>query len=142
MNSRSTVSREIARRLRGVERIASESFDVTAMEPALVDLLDYLRDAHAGHQVEAEQALNDVVERWPLGATEALEFTMRELRWDSVKTALEGKIRSDADFRERDEARRVLEAYASNWPGGEIYAWYRRSEPGRRYRGTRHTRSR
>lgn len=119
-------------RLQELERIFAElrrtdeaSFDVADLEPELIRLLALLREA--GPQSEAEAFMVDLVDEWPDGpVTEALEFTMRELRWEGVHAALLRLVASDTtDSRIRDQARRVLEAFEGEWPSGEIYAHYR-----------------
>ncbi len=50
---------------------------------------------------------------------------MRELQWPEVRAALEAHVASDSDFRTRDMAASVLQAYEDDWPGGEICRTYR-----------------
>ncbi|MGH9117857.1 MAG: hypothetical protein ACRD0A_08255 [Acidimicrobiales bacterium] len=63
-----------------------------------------------------------MIDAWPPGSVEALEFTMRMLRRDSIRTALEAHLTSDVDYRLKNPTRQVLEVYEPEWPGGVIYA--------------------
>lgn len=118
------VAAELRDRFERIEEIARQSFDVEDLEPDLRDLLAYLRTVGQAQQ-EAEAALIALLDSWPLGAVEILEFTMRSLRWETVRAALLTEINTDADFRAKDQARRVLEVYEPEWESGEIYASYR-----------------
>lgn len=118
------MSGELRRRLAELQQIADTSFDVGDLEPALRDLLAYLQSAETD-RVAAERELIGLIDDWPPGAIETLEFTMRELRWEAVRAALEAQLQSEADFRFKDQARQVLQVFEADWPGGEIYATYR-----------------
>ncbi len=50
---------------------------------------------------------------------------MRELRWPEVREAMVALDSPAQDWRARRAAQRVLEVYADEWPGGEIYDTYR-----------------
>jgi hypothetical protein len=116
------------------DRISEASFDVADLEPTLVRLREYLRAI--GPNSEAETFLVSVVNEWSVesgsGVVEALEFTMRELRWEGVRLALLRLSELGADFRVRDLARHALEVYEDDWPGGEVYSTYRSDQPQRR----------
>lgn len=62
-------------------------------------------------------------EPWPFGAEEALEFSMRQLQWPEMRSALED-MQQYASIRVRHNLSRVLEVYEPTWPGGEIYRTY------------------
>ena len=104
--------------------MATESFvGVNLIEHLLVDLVAFLKSGRVA-RAAASDALIGLIEPWP-GAPEVLEFTMRELRWPEVKSALEAHVASESDFRTRDLASNVLQVYEDDWPGGEIYRTYR-----------------
>jgi hypothetical protein len=124
-----SVRSEIRDRLDAISDAAERSPDIADLEPLLLDLLDYLSSVGASQQ-EAEATLIELLDTWPWGALEALEFTMRTLQWDAVRQALENQLNSDADFRLKDQARHVLEVFEREWPGGEVYATYRSDDSG------------
>ncbi len=92
-------------------------------EHLLVGLLEFLESGRIDRE-HAVETLGGLVGAWP-GAHEVLEFCMRKLRWPEIKELLVAHVAADADFRTRDLAASVLEAYEEEWPGGEIYRAYR-----------------
>lgn len=134
MSTSENVRRELASMFAELNRIGEASFDVADLEPTLVRLREYLRAI--GPKSEAETFLVSVVNEWSVesggGVVEALEFTMRELRWEGARLALLRLSELGADFRVRDLARHALEVYEDDWPGGEIYSTYRSDQPQRR----------
>lgn len=55
------------------------------------------------------------------GTIEILEFSMHHLRWPALQLALSQIVQSANDPRVSRAAERVLEAFESDWPGGDIY---------------------
>jgi hypothetical protein len=94
----------------------------------LESTLERLRRSAVTESVDRQFAvsrLGDLTQEWPPGAVEILEYVLRDARWPELETLLRD-VRSGAeDFRHRDLARWVLEVYAEDWPGGEIYRRYR-----------------
>lgn len=115
---------ELRSRLRELESVADASIDVEDLEPQLESLLSWLTESNIDRQA-AEQVLIEQASTWPLGSVEATEFTMRELQWPAVRGALLRQLDSEADFRIKDQSRRVLEVYEPTWTSGEIYSRYR-----------------
>ncbi len=50
---------------------------------------------------------------------------MRELRWPEIQEAMVALDSPTQDWRVQRAAQRVLEVYADEWPGGDIYETYR-----------------
>ena len=121
-------TRDLRGLLDSIAKVEAASFDVADLEPLLVELLALL-SSPATDRTAAEQILVEQVGPWPPGSVEALEFTMRTLRWPAVQQALLAHVDSDDDFRLRDQSRRVLEVFDPIWDGGGIYAYYRAAEP-------------
>jgi hypothetical protein len=97
---------------------------VAEIEPVLMSLLDELSRPDADRQ-RATLVLQRLIEEWPPGALEIIEFTMHRLRWPEVKVALERQAADLAvDFRLRDQARHALRAFEDEWPDGEVYTTY------------------
>ena len=115
---------DLARMFTRIVKVAESTLGVEELEPSLVDLLAYLQ-SDASDQSGAEELMQTLASEWPEGAVEALEFTMRSLKWEGVRSVLLAQRDGAEDFRHKDQARRVLEAYEPDWPGGEIYSTYR-----------------
>lgn len=104
--------------------VAAQAFvGVGEIEHLLIDLVAFLKSGRIERQA-AVAVLIEQIDPWP-GAPEVLEFTMRDLRWAEVRDALESHVASESDFRTKEMARTVLEAFDERWPGGEIYRTYR-----------------
>jgi hypothetical protein len=133
MSSSGGVEQTLESVLAELHQISDASPDIADMEPVLLRLREYLR--MLGPHTEAEAFMVRLVDTWPQnarefgGIVEALEFTMRDLRWEGVRAALLRLVDSDADFRVKDLARHALEVYEEDWRGGEIYATYRDEVP-------------
>jgi hypothetical protein len=106
---------------------ADNHVGVDSYEDLLVDLRDLLRSGRV-ERVDAVSELRRLCTEWPPGAVEALEFTMHELRWPEIQESLEDHRMGGADFRTRDLAAQVLQAFDDDWPEGDIYQTYRLSE--------------
>lgn len=113
--------------LRAISRAAEQFVGVNSYEHLLGELLRFLMSDQVDRSA-AVTALSRLAEEWPPGSAEALEFTMHELRWPEVRAALEDHRSHGSDFRTRDLASQVLEAFEDDWPAGEIYERYRWSE--------------
>ncbi len=124
--NRSTSEAELGRLLAVIEQSARETIGVNEYEGLLIQLLALLESHDLDHHAAAEQLIR-LTEEWPWGAVESLEFTMRRLRWPEVREALLAHHQRGLDFRTRDLAAQVLDAYEDDWPTGEIYETYRRS---------------
>ncbi len=99
---------------------------VREAEHLLIELLSFLETERVSRD-EAERALLALIASTPprAGAIEALEFTMRTLRWESVRAGLERIESSAENFRTRDAARHALRAYDEEWPEGRAYRTYK-----------------
>ena len=71
-----------------IRAVAERTDDVAEMEPLLRALLVFLRRS-SSHRQALEDVLIRLSEDWPPGSVEAVEFTMRELKWLPLKRALE-----------------------------------------------------
>lgn len=116
---------ELMQLLAEIEQSARESVGVDDYESTLFQLLVLLQSDDLARGVAVQQ-LARLTEEWPWGAVEALEFTMHRLRWPEIREALLKHRQYGTDFRTRDLAAQVLEAFEDDWPGGEIYRTYRR----------------
>jgi putative protein kinase ArgK-like GTPase of G3E family len=122
--SAAVFKRDLSERLNVIE-IAADHFDgIDELQHLLEGLLAFLL-ANEQFRSEAVHQFRSIASDWRAGAVEVLEFTMRSLRWDEVRRALEGTVSDAPDFRVRDLARQALEVYGTEWPGGEIYRHYR-----------------
>lgn len=119
---------ELARLLAAITAAAERYPGVNSYEHLLVDLLDLLLSGRLA-KTEAVSALDRLVSEWPPGAPEVLEFTMHRLRWPEVRDALEDHRAHASDFRTRDLAVQVLQAFEDDWPEGDIYETYREGGP-------------
>lgn len=117
-------SDELDRLLESIEVAAQRFVGVNEYEDLLVDLLALLRSDDLPRET-AVAALTRLAVGWPWGAVEALEFSLRSLRWDELRHVLEAQRKENPDFRCRALAGQVLEVYAEAWPGGDIYRTYR-----------------
>lgn len=115
----------LERTLAAIRAAAERSVGVDSYEYLLVELLDLLRSAQVDRS-EAVTALTQLATAWSPGSPEVLEFTMHELRWPEVRAALVTHSLHGSDFRTRNLAAQVLEAFDDDWPAGEIYGTYRR----------------
>lgn len=113
---------ELRDRLEVLSVVQEHFLGVEHWEHLLVDLLALLKSGRVARST-AVRMLVELIGQWP-GATEVLEFTMRDLRWHEVRLALEEHVQSGSDFRTRDMASSVLEVYEDEWSGGEIYLSY------------------
>ncbi|MEM7323793.1 MAG: hypothetical protein AAF531_11965 [Actinomycetota bacterium] len=114
---------QLKERLEAIGIVAQHFVGVGEWEHLLVDLTRFLRS----ETLDREQAVGVLIgwaASWPWGAVEALEFTMRELRWPEVHEFLVEQRTESADFRHRDLAASVLEVFEPEWPGGVIYRTY------------------
>lgn len=118
---------ELTQLLDAIAQVAKRSVGVNTYEYLLADLLALLESDRVARPV-AIHAMTRLATDWPWGSVEALEFTMRRLRWPEVRKALEDHRAHGADFRTRDLAAQVLEVYQDDWPAGEIYEAYRRAD--------------
>lgn len=107
---------------------ADRHVGVNSFENLLVDLRDLLRSGRVD-RTDAASELRRLAAEWPPGAVEVLEFTMHEFRWPEIRNALEDHRVSGVDFRTRDLAAQVLQAFDDEWPEGDIYRTYRPGEP-------------
>ncbi|MUN05705.1 hypothetical protein [Agromyces luteolus] len=115
---------DLARTTAAISAAADRFVGVNSYEHLLVHLLDLLESG----RVDRESALAEfdrLASDWPPGAAEALEFTMHRLRWPEVRRTLEDHRQHGTDFRTRDLAAQVLEAFDDEWPAGDIYRTYR-----------------
>jgi hypothetical protein len=116
---------ELRERLAVIE-VAVKSFPGTeSFEHLLRDLTELLGSARVTRTssltILAEWISTDP---WPWGAEETLEFSMRQLHWPEMRSALEN-ILGTASIRVQEQVSRVLEVYEDSWPGGDIYRTYR-----------------
>jgi len=107
--------------------IAADSPDARDLVPTLNDIVSLVQ-ANPEHAEPAVSVFLDLLEEHPgelvlgvPGTIEILEFSMHHLRWPAVRMALSQLVQSASDLRVRRAAERVLEAFESDWPGGEIY---------------------
>lgn len=100
---------------------------VNSYEHRLLDLLELLQSRRLERSV-AVRPLVALLEEWPLGALEIVEYTMRELRWPEIREALVEHVRTAVDFRTRKQAERALLVYEETWSDGDIYVRYRPAE--------------
>ncbi|GAA2445255.1 hypothetical protein [Agromyces soli] len=100
---------------------------VNSYENRLLDLLELLQSGLLERSV-AVQSFVALLEEWPLGALEILEYTMRELRWPEIREALVEHARTAPDFRTREQAERALLVYEEIWSDGDVYVRYRPAE--------------
>lgn len=107
-----------------IEAAARTTIGVDQLEPLLVDLLTLLKSPDLD-RADGVTALTRLATEWPWGSVEILEFCLRDLRWTELRAVLERESLVNADFRSRDMATSVLEVFADDWPGGEIYETYR-----------------
>lgn len=122
-----TPDAELTELLDAIARAAELSVGVDTFEYLLLDLLALLESGRVARPVAIAE-LRRLGTDWPWGAVQALEFTMRRLRWPEVREALESHRLRGADFRTRTLASQVLEVYQDDWPVGEIYESYRRGD--------------
>lgn len=115
------------RMLHAIGEAADRLVGVNSYEHLLRELLEFLVSDRVDRPT-AVAMLSRLAEEWPSGSPEVLEFTMHELRWPEVRSALENHREQGGDFRTRDLAAQVLEAFEDDWPAGEIYERYRPSE--------------
>lgn len=127
MTASSAPMAELARLLAAIVAAAEQSPGVDSYEDLLIELLGLLRSGRLA-RAEATLPLRTLVSEWPPGAPEILEFTMHELRWPEIRGALEDHRVHGADFRTRDLAAQVLQAFEDEWPEGDIYRTYRVGE--------------
>lgn len=118
---------ELTELLSSIAYAAEQSVGVDTYEYLLADLLALLESDRVARTVAVAE-LRRLATDWPWGSVEALEFTMRRLRWPEVREALESHRAQGADFRTCNLATQVLEVYQDDWPAGEIYEAYRRSD--------------
>lgn len=116
----------LTRMLSAVSEAADRYVGVDSYEDLLVETLELLESGRVDRAVAVAE-LSRLATEWPPGAPEALEFTMHRLRWPEVRAALEDHRDHGADFRTRNLAAQVLEAFETEWPAGEIYRSYRRA---------------
>lgn len=123
MDASSALRHELRQLLAELGEISERTNDARAMEPTLLRLRERL-EASGSLRPVAEEVVLELLDDWPFGAVEALEFPMRTLQWESIRLAMVRTADGAADFRDRDLARRVLEVYEDVWPGGDIYETY------------------
>ncbi|MFJ9317329.1 hypothetical protein ACIRN4_24295 [Pimelobacter simplex] len=107
--------------------IAAGSPDARDLAPTLRDLVALVQ-ANPEHAEVASSVFLDLLEERPgelilgvPGTIEILEFSMHRLRWPAMQSALSKLVQSANDPRVSRAAGRVLEAFDSDWAGGEIY---------------------
>jgi hypothetical protein len=120
-------STQLTELLDAIAHAAERSVGVNTYEHLLVALLELLESGHVD-RATAVAELQRLADEWPWGAAEALEFTMHRLRWPEVRLVLVDHVAHGSDFRTRDLAAQVLEAFEDEWPNGEIYETYRRTD--------------
>jgi hypothetical protein len=119
---------ELTRTLAAIASAAEQFNGVNSYEHLLVALLELLESGRVDRP-NAVAELNRLATEWPPGAPEALEFAMHKLRWAEVRSALEDHRAHGVDFRTRDLATQVLQAFEDDWPEGDIYRTYRGESP-------------
>jgi hypothetical protein len=117
---------DVAQLLAAIGSAAAQEVGVNSYEDLLIELLGLLRSDRVG-RADAVSELERLVAEWSPGAAEALEFTMHELRWPEIRRALEDHQANGVDFRTRNLAGQVLQAFEDDWPEGDIYRTYRPS---------------
>lgn len=126
MNATSSLG-ELTELLAAISATPQQSVGVDSFEHLLTRLRDLLKSGRVDRADAVAELVRLSVE-WPPGAVEALEFTTHDFRWPEVREALENYLTSGADFRSRNLATHVLQAFDDDWPEGEIYRTYRRTD--------------
>lgn len=120
----SPASERVAHLVGVIQHEAEVNLSVETYEPLLLKLLETI-ESSPDQREQVSAFLAALIEEWPWGAVEILEFTMRRLQWSEIRSALESSATQDPDFRKRRQAERVLEVFEDDWEAGEIYRLYR-----------------
>jgi hypothetical protein len=105
------------------KRLSEETADSLRREPGFLAVLRFVQE-HP--QDRATFALCFIhLFHWPeLGPFHLIEYCMRELRWEEVRSHLAGIAAVTPEINCRFIANRILAAYEDPWPNGKIYARY------------------
>lgn len=119
---------KIQKRFWELIRIADERWQETVdtfdMEPALLDILNFVKK-YPEHKDVLEQCFIDLIySKKSRASIDVLEYCMHELRWPNIKIIIEDILENTEDVRERDALHHIPEVYSDDWDGVEYYRYY------------------
>ena len=123
MNQLDTRYNEI---IANLKRVNIESLDCREAEPLYLELLEFLKVNLDKKEYFAKKLANRVKnaqEPW-----EAIQFCMRELKWEAVKNAALDRISSTDDPRVISVMNDILAVYEDEWEDADLYKYYSKED--------------
>jgi hypothetical protein len=110
-------------------RLSETTLDSREREPAFLAVLNFILDHPEERAAFAYCFLH--LFHWPeLGPWNLIEYCMRELRWEEVRSHLAGIAAVTPEINCRFIANYILTAFQDPWPHGRFYARYERDGSG------------
>ena len=107
------------------KQIAETTLDSREREPSFLAVLTFVQE-HPQERTAFAYCFIHLF-HWPeLGPWNLIEYCMRELRWEEVRSHLAGIATVTPEINCRAIANRILAAFEEYWPSGRIYARYGR----------------
>ena len=114
--------------IRRLMEVANQQQDVGVstvdFEDSFERVLDYIK-RHPEVRETAEALFIEALD-WVLDPWELIAFCMHELRWQSVRDAVETRLALSRNQREKPILRSILEAFEDDWVDRVLYAYYGR----------------
>ena len=105
-----------------LKRVSIEDLDCREAEPLYLELLEFLKINSDKKDCLSEKLANRVKnaqQPW-----EAVQFCMRELKWEAVKNAALGRRNSADDPRVISVMNDILAVYENEWEDADMYQYY------------------
>jgi hypothetical protein len=116
--------RQLRRVVQRVSELEAATIGTEEIEPDLRKLVEIV-EANPSDLVGLKKEFLRLVQEYPPGATEILQFVMHRYRWNEVKGAISARIASTQDRRLKPALERVLAAFDPEWEDRDIFSSYR-----------------
>ena len=115
---------EFSKLMDAVQHTWKTTYSADELEPDLLNVLNFTKQHLESKETLIQFFITLVKEHKWNGDIEVIEFCMHELRWPEVKQAVEEKVATTQDIRERDALCQIPDAYSDDWDGVEFYSYY------------------
>ena len=105
---------------------ADEELRVDISDREYEDVLDHVL-AHSELRSDFTEAFVKIVYDPSLGPLELVEYCMHYLRWQEVEACFRSRLENESSERVRFVLRRLLRAFAEDWPDADIYRRFQKA---------------